>query len=41
LKTYEQTIALTRATGDELAAEDVPESLVQAILNAREARSQS
>ena len=41
LKTYEQTIALTRATGDELAAEDVPESLVQAILNAREARSRS
>ena len=35
LRTYEQTIALTRATGDDPAPEDVPESLVQAILAAR------
>lgn len=41
LKTYEQTIALTRATGDDPVSEEVPESLVQAILNARATRSQS
>lgn len=41
LKTYEQTIALTRATGDDPIPEDVPESLVQAILNARATRPQS
>jgi anti-sigma factor RsiW len=35
LKTYEQTIALTRASGNDAAPEDVPESLVQAILSAR------
>jgi anti-sigma factor RsiW len=35
LKTYEQTIALTRATGDDPVPEEVPESLVRAILNAR------
>lgn len=41
LKTYEQTIALARATGDETVPEDVPESLIQAILNARGTRSPS
>ena len=41
LKTYEQTIALTRATGDDPVPGEVPESLVQAILNARATRSQS
>jgi len=41
LKTYEQTIALSRATGDDSLPEDVPESLVQAILNARATRPQS
>jgi anti-sigma factor RsiW len=41
LKTYEQTIALTRATGHDPVPEEVPESLVQAILNARATRSQS
>lgn len=41
LKTYEQTIALTRATGDDPVPEDVPESLIRAILNARATRSPS
>jgi anti-sigma factor RsiW len=35
LKTYEQTIELARAAGDEPVPADVPESLVQAILAAR------
>jgi anti-sigma factor RsiW len=35
LETYEQTIALTQAAGDDPVPEDVPESLVQAILAAR------
>ena len=35
LKTYEQTIALTQASADDPVPEDVPESLVQAILAAR------
>lgn len=36
LKTYEQTIALTRATGDDPVPEEVPESLVRAILALRQ-----
>ena len=35
LKTYEQTILLARSTGSEQAPEDVPESLLRAILAAR------
>jgi anti-sigma factor RsiW len=36
LKTYEKTISLTKAcAGDDPVPEDVPESLVQAILEAR------
>jgi anti-sigma factor RsiW len=35
LKTYEQTIELARAAGDEPVPANVPESLVQAILAAR------
>jgi anti-sigma factor RsiW len=35
LKTYEQTIALTRKADDDRVPDDVPESLVQAILAAR------
>jgi Putative zinc-finger len=35
LKTYAQTIALSKAAADDPVPEDVPESLVQAILSAR------
>jgi anti-sigma factor RsiW len=35
LKTYEQTIALTRKAADDPVPDDVPESLMQAILAAR------
>ena len=35
LETYERTIALARAAGDDPVPDDVPESLVQAILAAR------
>jgi len=35
LTTYEKTIALTRTCANDLLPEDVPESLVQAILAAR------
>lgn len=35
LKTYEQTIVLAREAGDDQVPEDVPESLVRAILAAR------
>ena len=35
LETYEKTILLTRAAADEPVPDDVPESLVQAILAAR------
>jgi hypothetical protein len=35
LKTYEQTIILTKISGDEPVPADVPESLVRAILAAR------
>ena len=35
LETYEQTIAMAKTSGDEPVSEDVPESLVQAILAAR------
>lgn len=34
LKTYEQTISLAQAAGDDPAPEDVPESLIRAILAA-------
>jgi anti-sigma factor RsiW len=36
LKTYEQTIALARATGDDPVPADIPESLVRAILAMRQ-----
>lgn len=35
LETYEQTIAMAKTAGNEPVSEDVPESLVQAILAAR------
>ena len=35
LKTYEQTVLLTKASADEPVPPDVPESLVKAILAAR------
>ena len=35
LETYERTIALARTSSDEPVPEDVPESLVRAILAAR------
>lgn len=35
LKTYEQTVILAKASGDDPVPEDVPESLIQAILAAR------
>lgn len=35
LKTYEQTILLTQASADDPVPGDIPESLVQAILAAR------
>jgi len=35
LKTYERTILLAQASADDPTPDDVPESLVQAILNAR------
>ena len=35
LKTYEQTIILTKIAGDDPVPAEVPESLVQAILAAR------
>lgn len=36
LETYEQTIALAKRSSDEPVPEDVPDSLVQAILAARD-----
>ena len=41
LKTYEKTVLLAKTCADDPVPDDVPESLVQAILNAREARSRS
>jgi anti-sigma factor RsiW len=38
LKTYEQTILLTRASADEPVPADVPESLIKAILAAQAKR---
>ena len=38
LKTYEQTILLTKASADEPVPRDVPESLVKAILAAQAKR---
>ena len=35
LKTYEQTVILAKVSGDDAVPEDVPESLIQAILAAR------
>jgi anti-sigma factor (TIGR02949 family) len=35
LKTYEKTVLLARSCADDPVPEDVPESLVQAILEAR------
>ena len=35
LKTYEQTVLLTKSCADDPVPDDVPESLVQAILEAR------
>jgi anti-sigma factor RsiW len=34
LKTYEQTVLLAKASADDLVPDDVPESLVKAILSA-------
>ena len=35
LKTYEKTVLLAKANGDALVPDEVPESLVKAILQAR------
>ena len=35
LKTYEQTVLLAKASADDPVPDDVPESLVRAILSAR------
>lgn len=36
LKTYEQTVLLTRASADDPVPEEIPEALVKAILEARQ-----
>jgi anti-sigma factor RsiW len=35
LKTYEKTVLLAKASGDDLVPDEVPESLIKAILQAR------
>jgi anti-sigma factor RsiW len=35
LKTYEKTVLLAKSCGNDPAPDDVPESLIEAVLNAR------